>query len=107
MQDDPVSPIFFDGANATPVMIASSPAAPAEWKSVRAERPRSALPAMPDADSRQRLIRQAADLNEKARIAAEQGDLEAAARGILAALDCERRAGGLGPQVLQLIKPRG
>jgi hypothetical protein len=26
---------------------------------------------------------------------------------ILEALDCERRAGGLGPQVLQLIKPRG
>jgi hypothetical protein len=25
---------------------------------------------------------------------------------ILQALDCERRAGGLGPQVLQLIKPR-
>jgi hypothetical protein len=26
---------------------------------------------------------------------------------ILRALDCERRAGSLGPQVLQLIKPRG
>jgi hypothetical protein len=25
---------------------------------------------------------------------------------ILQSLDCERRAGGLGPQVLQLIKPR-
>jgi hypothetical protein len=25
---------------------------------------------------------------------------------ILETLDCERRAGGLGPQVLQLIKPR-
>ncbi len=30
----------------------------------------------------------------------------AAGRLILQALDCERRAGGLGPQVLQLIKPR-
>jgi hypothetical protein len=32
--------------------------------------------------------------------------LATAARSILEALDCERRAGGLGPQVLQLIKPR-
>jgi hypothetical protein len=29
-----------------------------------------------------------------------------AARNILLALDCERRAGAVGPQVLQLIKPR-
>jgi hypothetical protein len=36
-----------------------------------------------------------------------QGDVEAAARLILRALDCERHAGSLGPQVLQLIKPRG
>jgi hypothetical protein len=28
------------------------------------------------------------------------------ARDILRALDCERRAGSVGPQVLQLIKPR-
>jgi hypothetical protein len=35
-----------------------------------------------------------------------QGDVEAAARLILRALDCVRRAGSLGPQVLQLIKPR-
>jgi hypothetical protein len=61
---------------------------------------------MPDSESRQRLRQQAADHNERARIAAENGDLEASARSILAALDCERRAGGLGPQVLQLIKPR-
>ena len=42
-----------------------------------------------------------------AEAAAVQGDVEAAARLILRALDCERRAGSLGPQVLQLIKPRG
>ncbi|MDM7954281.1 MAG: hypothetical protein QUV07_13850 [Cyanobium sp. CZS 25K] len=39
-------------------------------------------------------------------MAAIEGDLDASARAILEALDCERRAGGLGLQVLQLIKPR-
>ncbi|MFN7901196.1 MAG: hypothetical protein ACK5N0_16325 [Synechococcaceae cyanobacterium] len=42
-----------------------------------------------------------------ARQAAERGDLQQAGRLILETLDCERRAGSLGPQVLQLIKPRG
>ena len=37
---------------------------------------------------------------------AEAGDLQAAATLILKALDQERRAGSVGPQVLQLIKPR-
>ena len=37
---------------------------------------------------------------------AEAGDLHAAATFILKALDQERRAGGVGPQVLMLIKPR-
>ena len=37
---------------------------------------------------------------------AEAGDLELAATFILKALDQERRAGVVGPQVLQLIKPR-
>lgn len=55
---------------------------------------------------RQRLLQQAATLESSARQAAEQGDLAASARFILEALDLERRAGGLGPQVLQLIKPR-
>ncbi len=36
---------------------------------------------------------------------AEAGDLNAAGASILKALDQERRAGGVGPQVLQLIKP--
>jgi hypothetical protein len=39
-------------------------------------------------------------------LSADAGDLTTAARLILQSLDCERRAGGLGPQVLQLIKPR-
>lgn len=41
-----------------------------------------------------------------AREAAQRGDLEASARNILAMLDCERRQGAQGPQVLQVIKPR-
>ena len=37
---------------------------------------------------------------------AESGDLDRAGSFILKALDQERRAGVVGPQVLQLIKPR-
>ena len=37
---------------------------------------------------------------------AEAGAISAAGILILKALDQERRAGGVGPQVLQLIKPR-
>lgn len=58
-------------------------------------------------DQRQRFLSRAEDLHGQARLRAEEGDIEASARLILQALDCERRAGGLGPQVLQLIKPRG
>jgi hypothetical protein len=61
---------------------------------------------MADPDARQRLLLKAARLDERAREAAQIGDLEASARAILESLACERRAGGLGPQVLQLIKPR-
>lgn len=59
-----------------------------------------------DGDQRKLLLSRASDLHSHARDAAERGDVADAARSILAALDCERRAGGLGPQVLQLIKPR-
>lgn len=45
-------------------------------------------------------------LESEAQLAAAEGDIEGSARKILAALDCERRAGSVGPQVLQLIKPR-
>lgn len=55
---------------------------------------------------RQDLLDQAAELNRRAQASAARGELSASAGLILAALDCERRAGGLGPQVLQLIKPR-
>ena len=44
---------------------------------------------------------------DSAGVHAESGDLKAAATLILKALDQERRAGAIGPQVLQLIKPRG
>jgi hypothetical protein len=52
------------------------------------------------------LLQRAGEFDQQARQAAESGDLATAARLILQSLDCERRAGGLGPQVLQLIKPR-
>lgn len=57
-------------------------------------------------EQRQRLLVQAEELSGRARACAEEGDIEASAQLILKSLDCERRAGGLGPQVLQLIKPR-
>ena len=37
---------------------------------------------------------------------ADEGDLQSCAGLILKALDKERRAGGVGPQVLQIIKTR-
>ncbi len=58
-------------------------------------------------EQRQRLLARAEELQGQARLRAEEGDIEVSARLILQALDCERRVGGLGPQVLQLIKPRG
>jgi hypothetical protein len=71
----------------------------------------SVLPASGNAqagsEQRQGFLDRAEGLHGQARLRAEEGDIEAAARLILQALDCERRAGGLGPQVLQLIKPRG
>lgn len=58
------------------------------------------------ADRRADLHRQAALHEAAAEAAAAEGQLDTAAREILQALDCERRAGSVGPQVLQLIKPR-
>ena len=51
-------------------------------------------------------LKAAEDFFNSASIQAETGDLQAAATLILKALDQERRANGVGPQVLQLIKPR-
>ncbi|MFM7674077.1 MAG: hypothetical protein ACKO5F_00440 [Synechococcus sp.] len=58
------------------------------------------------ADERAALSRRIARLEAEGRLAAQQGDLAAAARCVLELLNCERRAGHSGPQVLQLIKPR-
>lgn len=58
------------------------------------------------ADQRSRLLAQVKLLEQQAMQAVENGDLADAGKNILAALDCERRAGSVGPQVLQLIKPR-
>lgn len=55
---------------------------------------------------RDSLLAQATRLQERARLSAQAGDIAGSAQFILQALDHERRAGGLGPQVLQLIKPR-
>jgi hypothetical protein len=55
---------------------------------------------------RERLQAELATLNERIRTAVACGDLDAAAKAILAALDCERRLEGERPQVLQVIKPR-
>ena len=57
-------------------------------------------------DHRRQFLDQANGFNEQARLAADDGDVSGAARLILMALDCERRAGGLGLQVMQVIKPR-
>ena len=71
--------------------------------SQRSSRPQS-VPI--EASDRSHLLLRSEDFNRQARQCAEAGDVAGAARLILQALDCERRAGGLGPQVLQLIKPR-
>jgi len=64
-------------------------------------------PVRPQAEGgRETLLAQASGLQDRARLSAEAGDISSAAQLILQALDHERRAGGLGPQVLQLIKPR-
>jgi hypothetical protein len=55
---------------------------------------------------REDLLKEAVSYAEAAELAAASGEIETAARMILQSLDCERRAGSVGPQVLQLIKPR-
>jgi hypothetical protein len=59
-----------------------------------------------DPVARKTFLSRASELDQLARQAAERGDLLEAGRLILETLDCERRAGSQGPQVLQLIKPR-
>lgn len=56
--------------------------------------------------SRAQLDVEARSHEAAARAAAERGDIQASAKSILAMLDCERRQGAQGPQVMQVIKPR-
>jgi hypothetical protein len=58
------------------------------------------------ADSRTRLQAEVLLHEQQAFEAVAVGDLDQAAKAILAALNCERRLAANGPQVLQLIKPR-
>ena len=55
---------------------------------------------------REAYLKEAIVFFDSASVQAEAGDLQAAGILILKALDQERRAGVVGPQVLQLIKPR-
>lgn len=80
--------------------ISASPRPPASLPTRRPPLP------LNDPAPRQQLLDQATELYARASHAAEEGDVPSSARLILEALDCERRAGGIGPQVLQLIKPR-
>ena len=57
-------------------------------------------------DQRQSYLDAAQRFYGEAKEAAEQGNVTESGALILRALDQERRAGGVGPQVMQLIKPR-
>lgn len=67
---------------------------------------RAARTSLVAAQQRQDFKQQADKFYAMARDAAEQGQVAESAGLILRALDQERRAGGVGPQVMQLIKPR-
>lgn len=61
----------------------------------------------PNGDGLREQLQHEAELHQQtARVAAAQGEIEAAARAILAMLNCERRLTSSGPQVIQVIKPR-
>ena len=91
-------------------MTGTKPLAHMPPKSYRPERPATATLHHAghgiDPAARRTFLSRASELDQLARQAAERGDLQQAGRLILETLDCERKAGGLGPQVLQLIKPR-
>nr|WP_225866307.1 hypothetical protein [Prochlorococcus marinus] len=53
---------------------------------------------------KQAFLKEACFFFKNASVYAEEGDLQSCAGLILKALDKERRAGGVGPQVLHLIK---
>ena len=55
---------------------------------------------------KQAFLKEAGYFFKNASVHAEEGDLQSCAVFILKALDKERRASGVGPQVLHLIKTR-
>ena len=55
---------------------------------------------------KEEFLKEACYFFKTASVHADEGDLQACAGFILKALDKERRAGGVGPQVLHLIKIR-
>ena len=55
---------------------------------------------------KQAFLKEACYFFKNASLHADEGDLQLCAGLILKALDKERRASGLGPQVLHLIKTR-
>ena len=55
---------------------------------------------------KQAFLKEACYFFENASVHADEGDLQTSAGLILKALDQERRARGVGPQVLHLIKTR-
>ncbi|HGY5532815.1 MAG: hypothetical protein AB8A67_04720 [Prochlorococcus sp.] len=57
-------------------------------------------------NQRETYLKAADGFFDRASAQVEAGDLQAAGSLILKALEQERRAGVVGPQVLQLIKPR-
>ncbi|MCP9927138.1 hypothetical protein [Cyanobium sp. CH-040] len=59
-----------------------------------------------DVDPKDELRNRITRLDQEARLAADAGAIETSARVILQILDCERRLAAIGPQVLQVIKPR-
>ena len=61
---------------------------------------------LPAVKQKQSYRDQAAKFFSLAKHAAEEGQIDQSAGLILRALDQERRAGDVGPQVMQLIKPR-
>ena len=55
---------------------------------------------------RQKFLNEAINFFENASVHADEGDIQRSAGLILKALDQERRAVGVGPQVLHLIKTK-
>jgi len=67
---------------------------------------KSAVPLQSVEPDREQLLIRAREWFDQARVQASEGNTAGSAQLILRALNHERRAGSVGPQVIQLIKPR-